>query len=114
MRSKGGESMSDIFDLVSQVVADSPAHKAMAKCDEVQRFIRHAQIDGKWGEPLDSAQLMFVSQYTMPDGALVFLAGMFVANTLITMVLAEKDGEYVKLSPDAIWGGVGLVGGGET
>lgn len=102
----------DIFDQVREIAANSPAAQAQAKLDEVQRYIRHGQIDGKWGAAVDHAQLMMVSRHLMPDGTPFYVAGfqpqaLFVC---IWMLLAEKDGEYVKLPPDGVWGAIQIVG----
>lgn len=103
--------MSDILDEAMQIAANSPAAQAQAKLDEVQKYIRHGQIDGKWGTAVDHAQLMMVSQHSMPDGTPFYLAGFqSVYPVCIWMLLAEKDGEYVKLPPDGIWGAIQIVG----
>ena len=102
--------MSDIHDLAAQVVADSPAHRALAACEQVSRFIRHGQVDGMFGETLDSAYLLAVSQHTLPGGTPVYHAVFALVGTIVSMLLAEKDGGYVKLPPDAIFGSIGTVG----
>ena len=102
--------MSDIFDQVREIAANSPAAQSQAKLDEVQRYIRHGQIDGKWGDAIDHAQLMMVSRHTLPDGTSFYLAGFQVVIGCIWMLLAEHDGEYVKLPPDGVWGAIQIVG----
>lgn len=102
--------MSDIFDQVREIAANSPAAQSQAKLDEVQKYIRHGQIDGKWGEAIDHAQLIHVSQHSMPDGQHFYLAGVQNGFIHIWLLLAEKDGQYVKLPPDGTWGAIQIVG----
>lgn len=97
--------MSDIHELAARIVAESPAHRALSNCDTVRRFIRHGQVDGKWGAPLDSALLLCVSQHSLPDGTPVYLAVLLAGPLFVYMLLAATpEGGYVKLPPDAAWG----------
>ena len=103
--------MSDILDWAREIAANSPAAQAQAKLDEVQRYIRHGQIDGKWGTAVDHAQLMMVSRHTLPDGMPFYLAGFQLAIGIhVWMLLAEHDGEYIKMPPDGVWGAIQIVG----
>lgn len=104
--------MSDILDWAREIAANSPAAQAQAKLNEVQRYIRHGQIDGHWGTAVDAAQLMMVSQHSLPDGQHFYLAGFQCAFGCIWMLLAEHNGEYVKLPPDGYWGAIQIVGEG--
>lgn len=102
--------MDDIVTQAEAIAAQSPRAQAERACEDVSRFIRHGQVDGKWGEVLDVAYLAAVAQYTMPDGQPVYQAVFATVGGLIMMLLAPTDGGYVKLPPDGSWGHAPTIG----